>query len=123
MKDPKVVGIDFDGVLVPKNYPMKPFSELDILPGAREGMAELKRQGWIIVIDSCRGDSKGIRDFLREKGVTFDYVGVNPYAPKGVNKGKLHVHVKLDDRVVTFRSWKNAVRQINENYEENGGAD
>ena len=115
--DPKVVGIDFDGTLVKATHPVKDFDELELLDGAKEGMEELRRQGWYIVVDSCRADKGGMAKFLRSKGVPFDSIGFNPFAPADVGKDKLYAHVKLDDKVETFTSWDTAVDQINENYE------
>ncbi len=115
---PRTLGVDFDGTIVDVSHPLKPFSETVLKPGAKETLIELKRQGWFIIIDTCRADKAGIARYLKEHGVPFDTIGVNPFAPPDVCKDKLFADVKIDDKVTQFRGWENAVKDINTTYEK-----
>lgn len=117
-KEPKTLGVDFDGTIVKASRPMKSFSEVVLEDDVKETMTELKRRGWFIIIDTCRPDKKGVTKFLKSKEIPFDTVGVNPYAPPDVGKDKLYCDVKIDDKVTQFRGWKHAIQDIDDTYEK-----
>jgi len=113
----KTVGIDFDGTLT---VPMKigDIADNTLQPGAKEGMEELKKRGYTIIIDTCRSQVDDIKKFLDSQGVPYDYINENPNQPKDTSSTKIYADVKLDDKVVTHTNWEDAVDKIETKYKE-----
>jgi hydroxymethylpyrimidine pyrophosphatase-like HAD family hydrolase len=105
------IAIDFDGTIIPHNLggPIR----LDPLPGAREEIEKFKKNGWIIIVYTCRSDSQipEIANFLRRNGIPFDYINENPLQNQLTPK-KLYADMYLDDKAVTFKRWHGAYEEV-----------
>jgi len=107
----KSVGIDFDGTIVKVNDNL-PTSQCKIMPGARETLQRFKDEGWTIVIDTCRKDTKGVKKLLEKNKIPFNYINENPAQDFMSSLRKTYTDVRLDDKAVTFRSWKTAYKDV-----------
>lgn len=110
---PPTICIDFDGVIADYS---KGFQGQDvfgsIMPGAREGILELKSRGWKIIIFSCRPDTPALRKYLADNGIAFDSINVNDQQFEGSNPGKPFADIYLDDRAIRFKSWSQSMTAI-----------
>lgn len=115
MSKKRTICIDFDGVIhdYSKGYQGKDVFG-DMVPGADTATSVLRDKGWIIIIYTTRPDTKALRDWLKEKGVLFDYINENPSQPKdSVGGSKLIADIYLDDRAVRFNGeWDWVINDI-----------
>jgi len=108
---PKVVAVDFDGVIVECNG-WKGHNHFGrVKKGAVEALREFKERGYVIVIWTTRYNEEGIRKFLKDNGVPFDFINENPFGPPDTSR-KIYADVYLDDRAVRFESWEQARRDV-----------
>lgn len=105
--DPPTIGIDFDGTIVKPNAGI-PVEKTELYPNVRETLKKFHREGWKIVIDTCRNNVEDIRNFLDKHKIPYDWINKNPLQPKDISPTKLYTNLKLDDRAVTFRGWDSA---------------
>ncbi len=104
---PKVVAVDFDGVIVDYKEWSGHNSFGKVKEGAREVLQEFRRRGWVIVVWTTRYNKEGIRKYLEENGIPFDYINENPLGPPDTSR-KIHADVYIDDKAIRFESWEQA---------------
>lgn len=105
----RVAAVDFDGVLcsdsdniyrdfIAGNYQ-------PIMPGAREGLAWLRKNGYEIVIYTCRPyeHRRYLQHFLNQHELTHDYIAFH---------GKPRADLYIDDKAVRFTTWPDMVAQL-----------
>lgn len=82
-KKQKTIAIDFDGVLADysKGYQGKDVFGTPI-PGADNATKVLKENGWRIIIYTTRPNTDALRKWLKENGITYDYINENPDQPE-----------------------------------------
>jgi hypothetical protein len=104
-KPPRVIALDFDGTLHAYERGWTGFEPEDPpTPGAREAVAELRAQGYLVVVFSCRALSTlgamGIRSWLAKHDIAVDDVtGTKP-----------HAELYVDDRGLRFGgSWEDTL--------------
>jgi hypothetical protein len=108
---PPTIGVDFDGVLVKPNDYSK-IEDAEVYPEARQVLQKFRDRGWKIIVDTCRSDVKGLKRFLDGANIPYDWINENPLQPKDVSPTKVYADIKLDDRVVTFRGWGRALKDV-----------
>jgi hypothetical protein len=116
----KVIGIDFDGVVVPENFP----HIIGFMPEAKETITDLYNAGYILVLWTSRTNTykdengqpgmylqKAI-DFLTREGIFQYFVAVNENVKPGCDCQKILADYYIDDRNLGgFPGWKE-VRRI-----------
>jgi hypothetical protein len=111
----KTLGVDFDGVIAEVNDGI-PTLKCKLLKdpvtgeSAREILNRFRKEGWTIIIDSCRDDVEGIKKFLNNHKIPWDYINENPlqeYTDYGrpMAPSKIFANVYLDDKAVGFVRW------------------
>jgi len=110
----KTIAIDFDATIAEYTEYKGKCVFGDPLPGAREAIEELKRDGWLIIIYTTRSESWAIRNYMELHDIPFDFINHNPYnIEKDCFPGKPRADVYLDDRAITFQgNWGKALYDI-----------
>jgi len=111
-KDKLIIAVDFDGVIHRYDKWIDEFTLDKPVKGAREYMRKLVRDGWYVIVYTCRRNLDVVRDFLRTYQIPFHSINHNPYQPEDVGKHKIFAHVYLDDRGLRFINWKNAYSKL-----------
>ena len=103
----KTICIDFDGVLADYSNGFQGqdvFGEM--IPNADVATGVLKKNGWKIIIYTTRPATDALKNWLKDNGISYDYINENPDQPKGSENAKLIADIYLDDRGITFDgSW------------------
>ena len=88
----KRIALDYDGTLVEDVHPR---TDGKATKGAKEFTEKIKREGWEILITTCRPDweRKELESNLRKQGIAFDYIFF--YQKPGVS-------FFVDDKAVRF---------------------
>lgn len=93
------IAVDFDGVIADYNG----WAEASSIGAPREDVVEalktLRREGWRIVVYSCRGIQE-IAPYLQENKIPFDEI--NPGPPKPTKGTKPRATVYWDDRACYY---------------------
>nr|CAA9223556.1 hypothetical protein AVDCRST_MAG63-631 [uncultured Armatimonadetes bacterium] len=111
------LAVDFDGTIAHyKGYAGRGVF-LSPLPGAAEAMHRLKRDGWNLVVFTCRTEEEELRAYLEAHDIPFDAINVG-LDPSMECSGKVFADIYLDDRAVTFRDWSSAPGAVEERYRE-----
>lgn len=117
-QDARRVGVDFDGVLVPRSGPnstgpvhSKP------LPGALEALQLLLDNHVSVFILTARDPVLPVCDWLEDHGMKTAYRGGLPeyWAQRGtllVTNVKLPAAAYIDDRAIHFSSWPQALGDL-----------
>jgi FMN phosphatase YigB (HAD superfamily) len=98
-----IAAVDFDGVIHDFKNPVPHRRMGPPLPGAKEGLEELRRRGYELVIFTVWGDEKGqktISDFMNYYELPFD----------SITNIKPNAAFYLDDKAVRFTDWNEALR-------------
>ena len=110
----KVVGIDFDGVIVEFNgwkgsdhvgevrWSDRPIGNLE----------RLKELDFKIMIYTCRSKLSPVREVLKKHCIPYDYVNENPHQPESVSERKIFADHYIDDRFPGFVSLTRSVDLI-----------
>jgi len=94
-----IIAVDFDGVIADYDG----WTESSLIGPPRKDVIEalkvLRREGWIIVVYSCRGAHE-IAPYLQANEVPFDEI--NPAPPKPTKGTKPRATVYWDDRACCY---------------------
>lgn len=96
----KVASFDFDGVLAMyegwkgRNHFGPP------VPGMRQILQDLKKDGWRIIVFTTRGCTE-VKEWCEEHNMPADYFNQNPEI-SGQNPGKPVASFYVDDRAINF---------------------
>lgn len=106
--------IDFDGVISKYDKWMGKGVFGEVLPGAKEYISRLKEEEWIIIIHTTRSEKELIIEYLKNNGISFDYINYNPEnVLQGCSHRKPLATVYLDDRGLTFDgNWEESYNRI-----------
>lgn len=110
----KVASFDFDGVLamyegwVDRNH----FG--DPVPGMRELLQDLKKEGWRIVVFTTRGSTE-VREWCEQHNMPVDYFNQNPEI-SGQNPCKPVASFYVDDRAINFDGDVDKLRERIKNF-------
>lgn len=109
------LAIDLDGTLAntPPHAGDKPLEGTSPKPGAIEAVQRFYKNGWIIVIWTCRSDKEEIADWLKHHQIPFHYINENPHAPP-TSSPKIICDYYIDDRSIRPDSWPSVVKEIEE---------
>jgi len=111
MKDrPRVLAVDLDGTLL-QNEGHPVFGEP--IPAVVAAVRQLKEEGWVIVVWTCRGDTRELREYLAAQEIPFDHINENPGGPAN-GSPKIFADVYLDDRALRFDGDGDMVKKIKE---------
>lgn len=101
------IAIDFDSTLVHRDQ---------LLPGAKEAVWKLKREGHYILIHSCN-QKKWIEKVLNDNDVPYDYIWSQE------DRGKPVCHAYIDDKGVNFNgNWPETLRSLDQLFEHQKGS-
>jgi hypothetical protein len=116
--DARRVGVDFDGVLVPRSGPnSKGPVRASPLPGALESVRMLLDEHVAVFILTARDPVLPVCDWLEDHGMKCAYRGGLPeyWARRGtllVTNVKLPAAAYIDDRAICFSSWPQALGDL-----------
>jgi hypothetical protein len=97
------IAIDLDGVLAHYAGWTGEFTPIgDPVEGAWDFCQELHRQGWRIIIHTCRGDLEEVRNWLAAWTIAHDGINSTAHNAPGSSDGKPIADVYLDDRAIRF---------------------
>lgn len=112
-----IIAIDFDGTIVHDQFP----GIGQMLPGAKETINQLKKEGYYIIIWTCR---TGIRmaeavEFLVREGVRFDKINescpANVDLYSGCDTRKVYADLYIDDKgLQCLPSWEEIYEMVHE---------
>lgn len=112
----KYLAVDFDGVINPytKGYQGKGVYE-DPFPEAKKTLKRLQEEGWIIIINTCRGELEEVGHYLVKHSIPFNYINENPDSKEwNPAKEKIYANIYLDDRALNFDgNWKGIFEKVN----------
>lgn len=114
MSKKKTIAIDFDGVLHDYSQGFQGKDVFgDMVHGADTATKVLKENGWTIIVYTTRPATEAMKKWLKDKGISYDYINENPDQPEESKGAKLIADVYLDDRAMQFRGqWKWIVGDI-----------
>lgn len=113
MNNKKIVCVDLDGTLAHYEEWKGEQHFGNAIKGAKEALLKLKKNNWLIIIYTTRGNENLIKDYLDKNDLVFDYINKNPYQPHNTNEGKPIADVYIDDRAIQFNGdWSNAIYEI-----------
>jgi len=107
-----IIAVDFDGVIC-KNDEWPRIGEM--MPGAVESINRIRQAGHCVIINTCRcnGELFAAVDWMKEKGIGFDYVNDNHprmVSKYGNNSRKIYADVYIDDRNLGgFQGWDSVI--------------
>ena len=82
------------------------------IDGAREFCEQLQREGWRIIIHTCRGQLAEVEVWLRRNEIPHDGINCTAHNADG-SSSKPIADVYLDDRAVRFEgTFDDALRQL-----------
>ena len=95
-----IIAIDFDGTIVEDQFP----AVGKMIPGAKENINKLKKEGYTIIIWTCRTGldlAKAVL-WLAENEIKYDYINesckLNVAKYGGVDTRKIYASLYIDDR-------------------------
>ena len=98
---PKILALDLDGTVLNYDGDFGHDDFGEALKGMVQELEELVRNGWVVVIWTCRNDSPKMREHLRQQGIPFSYVNDHPWnKPDGPRK--IHADVYADVKALEF---------------------
>lgn len=100
-KHPKTIAVDLDGTLASYDGWQGEAHFGELRPGAREALQRFKEKGYLVIIYTCRGNKKAVREWLEKNDVHFDHINENPHQPPGVSKNKMSADVYIDDKAIS----------------------
>lgn len=119
-----ILCVDFDGTIVEHDFPRigKP------MKGAIETLKELKKDGWVLVLWTCRENDgykidrqflKEAVEFCKEQGIEFDGINETPLEHEFRSDGprrKAYGNIYIDDRNFGgFPGWDVIRKELIEN--------
>jgi len=113
------IGVDFDGVICPYNRDYRGAGVYTApVEGAVQGMTALAQSGYELIINSCRGETEALEEYLNEYKIP--YHGINTHQPEKTtpkkfirNSHKIFCDIYLDDRGLQFHGdWAATVQSI-----------
>lgn len=112
----KTLCVDFDGVIHGYSKGWQDGTIYDNpVPGAKEGLEQLKNEGYKILIYSTRCNPdylqpddpdrvKEVREYLDKNSIPYDLIHIG---------GKPKAHIYIDDRAISFKGdWKQTVSDV-----------
>ena len=109
-----VLCIDFDGTIVEHQYPKIGPLRKD----AYKVIRQLKRDGHIIIIWTCRSDTYDLppmKKFLEENRIPYDYINENSHTIAFKPHPKVYADVYIDDHnLLGLPGWDDIYRIINQ---------
>jgi len=97
--------IDFDNT-ISNNHKVEWPEIGEPMEGVKEALEQLKKDGWEIVVYSCRANEDGgldqIKDFLDKHIIPYDEIVL----------GKPHAEFYIDDKNIVFTNWNDVLEQV-----------
>ena len=108
---PPIIAVDLDGTILEYDGWKGEDHFGDPRVGARKALKELQRRGYLVVINTCRGNTQAVKDVLHENDLPYDYVNFSPYQPPGTSD-KIQADIYIDDRAVDARQpWSKITKE------------
>ena len=119
--DKKIIAIDFDGVIVPENFPhINGFME-----NAKETILDLYKAGYVLILWTARtneykdedgnpgGYLQKALDFLKEENILHCFTKINDNISDKYNCRKIYANIYIDDRDINgFKGWNFAREKL-----------
>jgi len=104
----KTICVDFDGVIADYSKGFQGENVFGLpLPGASDGMKQLKKDGWRVIIFTCRPATPQLAAYLATHQIPYDGINV-----AGDGSPKPAADLYLDDRGLRFYNWTQALEEI-----------
>jgi histidinol phosphatase-like enzyme len=100
-KQPPIAAIDLDGTILEYDGWKGPAHFGKPVAGIIDELGTLKREGWAIVIWTCRANDFALKAHLEKYQVPYDYINKHPWQPPG-SSHKVYADVYVDDRGLRF---------------------
>jgi len=110
----KIIAVDFDSTIA--HY--KKFKGHDnfgkLITGADWALGKFKEFGATIIIHSCRSNTEGMKKYLEENKIPYDYINFSPRNGEfQLNGKKVAADIYIDDKGVCFRGqWSDTFRVV-----------
>lgn len=106
---PPIIAVDFDNTLVTTDEQ----GVMSPVVGAAEVLQILEKEGWYIIINTCRGEKSDVSAALDFFNIPHHQVNAqSPFAPSGVSN-KVMADVYVDDRALRFDGdWYKTAREL-----------
>ena len=114
----KIICVDLDGTIISYKRGMCSEGKFGkVLPGAKNYLKRLMKDGWWVIIYTVRGNRNKISKALLfngiRKGVHYSAVNRRKNVILGSYKGKCGADIYLDDRAICFKgNWKKTYNEI-----------
>lgn len=108
---PPIVAVDLDGTLAEDEGPFDPNKIGRPRKGAREFMRALAAEGYLLIINTCRGQTETVRRWLEEHDIPYDYINENPHQPEDCSD-KILASAYVDDRAVPADDLDDALDKV-----------
>jgi acylphosphatase len=96
---PFTIAVDLDGTLAEIQDPFDAKTIGKPREGAKKWLEEFHDAGARLIINTVRGDTELVREWLEQHKMPFDYINENPDQPEDASE-KILAHVYWDDRAV-----------------------
>ena len=101
--------IDLDGTICTLRQEHETYADVQVLPGARERISQLKKEGHYIIIytarhsKTCEGNVGKI--IARQGATTLKWLEDNGIEYDEIHFGKPYANLYIDDLAQQFKSW------------------
>jgi hypothetical protein len=112
------IAVDLDGTICEPG-PWKGQDHFyEVREGAKEALEHFVKEGYRVIIYTCRGDHDKVKAFLREHKLPFHELNKNPDQPPGSNI-KVYADIYIDDRALHAKKpWKEIVEEVDKRLKE-----
>lgn len=110
----KIVTVDFDGTLVEFDYYNPPDCLGKVIwdNKPKYNLERLKDNDFIIIIYTCRSDTKPVEKILNKHKIPFDYVNENPFQSVLVADCKIRADYYIDNSNACYENLTKSVDMI-----------
>lgn len=110
MPDKKLrICIDLDGTICTIKKANETYSDVKVMPGAKEFIKNLRKNGHTVIINTARNmqtQGHNVGKVMKNIGlITLEWLEKNEIEYDEIYFGKPNADITIDDRVIRFESW------------------